>query len=164
MLMNLHKKVWTDVPMMKDFKLFPKENQEHLERMVVLADSYKKRALEGEDRRKDAMKTRYIGEADRKKHLEQLGEWDIEENIVGVLVKVADPDCFPFPGIPNFPHLIASYSKLVGNHPHDTRPAHPNDYKQLVTASSATLRPHLSVQRNDLQCTAFENEQPELEA
>jgi len=162
--MNLHKKVWTDVTMMKDFELLPKENQEHLERVVVLADSYKKRALEDKDRRKGAVKTRYIGEVDRKKHLEQLGEWDIEENIVGVLVKVADPDCFPFPGTPNFPHLIASYSKHVKNHPHDTLPAHPDDYQQLVTASTTTLRPHLRIKRNDLQCTAFENEQPELEA
>jgi len=162
--MNLHKKVWTNVLMMKDFELLPKENLEHLERMVVLPDSYKKRALEDKDRRKDVMKTRYIEKVDWKKHLEQLGEWDIEESIVGMLVKVADPDCFPFSGIPNFPHLIASYLKLVKNHPHDTRPAHPNDYPQLVTASSATLRPHLGIKGNDLQSTAFENEQPELEA
>jgi len=92
MLMNLHKTVWTDGLTMKDFKLLAKENQERLEKMVGLADSYEKRVKEENDLTKDDMKTRYVGKVDPKKHLEELGKRGIEENIVGVLVEMVDKE------------------------------------------------------------------------
>jgi 26S proteasome regulatory subunit N11 len=92
MLMNLHKTVWTDSLTMKDFKASAQENQDRLQRMVVLAEQYEKRVKEENELTKDQLKTRYVGKVDPKKHLEELGKTGIEENIVSALVEMVDKE------------------------------------------------------------------------
>ncbi|KAI5777017.1 JAB1/Mov34/MPN/PAD-1 ubiquitin protease-domain-containing protein [Geopyxis carbonaria] len=92
MLMNLHKTVWTDSLTMKDFKVSAKDNQERLQKMVVLAEQYEKRVKEEGELSKDQLKTRYVGKVDPKKHLEELGKIGIEENIVSALVEMVDKE------------------------------------------------------------------------
>jgi len=92
MLMNLHKTVWTDSLTMKDFKVSAQENQDRLQRMVVLAEQYEKRVKEENELTKDQLKTRYVGKVDPKKHLEELGKIGIEENIVSALVEMVDKE------------------------------------------------------------------------
>jgi len=92
MLMNLHKTVWTDSLTMRDFKASAQENQERLQRMVVLAEQYEKRVKEENELTKDQLKTRYVGKVDPKKHLEELGKIGIEENIVSALVEMVDKE------------------------------------------------------------------------
>ncbi|KAI5844830.1 JAB1/Mov34/MPN/PAD-1 ubiquitin protease-domain-containing protein [Tricharina praecox] len=92
MLMNLHKTVWTDSLTMKDFKSSAQDNQDRLQRMVVLAEQYEKRVKEENELTKDQLKTRYVGKVDPKKHLEELGKIGIEENIVSALVEMVDKE------------------------------------------------------------------------
>lgn len=92
MLMNLHKTVWTEALMMRDFKAQGEENRTRLEKMVDLADAYEKRVKEENDLSKEELKTRYVGKVDPKKHLEELGKRGMEDNIVSALVEMVDKE------------------------------------------------------------------------
>ncbi len=84
MLMNLHKQIWTEGLQMPDFRLEATHNKERLQKMVGLAEGYEKRVREETTLTKDQLKTRYVGKVDPKKHLEDLGQRLIEDNIVSV--------------------------------------------------------------------------------
>ncbi|KAI5781769.1 JAB1/Mov34/MPN/PAD-1 ubiquitin protease-domain-containing protein [Peziza echinospora] len=90
MLMNLHKTVWTEGLLMKDFKQSDQDNVQRLEKMVGLAENYTKRVTEENTLTKDELKTRYVGKLDPKKHLADLGKITIEENIVSTLMEMVD--------------------------------------------------------------------------
>ncbi|RPB22921.1 Mov34-domain-containing protein [Terfezia boudieri ATCC MYA-4762] len=92
MLMNLHKTVWTEGLMMKDFKQSDQDNVDRLSEMVGLAENYTKRVTEEHTLTKDELKTRYVGKLDPKKHLADLGRITIEENIVGTLMEMVDKE------------------------------------------------------------------------
>lgn len=92
MLMNLHKTVWTEGLMMKDFKQSDQDNVDRLAKMVGLAENYTKRVTEEHTLTKDELKTRYVGKLDPKKHLADLGKITIEENIVGTLMEMVDKE------------------------------------------------------------------------
>lgn len=92
MLMNLHKTVWTEGLMMKDFKQSDEDNVERLQKMVGLAENYTKRVTEENTLSKDELKTRYVGKLDPKKHLADLGKITIEENIVSTLMEMVDKE------------------------------------------------------------------------
>ena len=92
MLMNLHKTVWTEGLMMKDFKQSDQDNVDRLTKMVGLAEKYTKRVTEEHTLTKDELKTRYVGKLDPKKHLADLGKITIEENIVGTLMEMVDKE------------------------------------------------------------------------
>ncbi|PNY23898.1 26S proteasome regulatory subunit [Tolypocladium capitatum] len=84
MLMNLHKHVWTEALQMDDFRSEGDKNKERLQRLVSLADGYEKRVKEETELTKEQLKTRYVGKLDPKKHLEDVGQELIEDNIVSV--------------------------------------------------------------------------------
>merc|ERR1712093_860547 len=84
MLMNLHKHVWTEGLQMDDFRVEGGRNNERLKKLVGLADGYEKRVKEETELTKDQLKTRYVGKVDPKKHLEDVGQQLIEDNIVAV--------------------------------------------------------------------------------
>jgi 26S proteasome regulatory subunit N11 len=92
MLMNLHKHVWTEALEMEDFREEGKRNKDHLERLVSLADGYEKRVKEETELTKDQLKTRYVGKLDPKKHLEDVGQQLIEDNIVSVSRQMIDKE------------------------------------------------------------------------
>ncbi|MCJ1235071.1 multicatalytic endopeptidase [Varicellaria rhodocarpa] len=84
MLMNLHKRVWTEALQMDNFQEEGGWNEEKLKRLVGLAEGYEKRVKEETELTKEQLKTRYVGKVDPKKHLEDVGQQLIEDNIVSV--------------------------------------------------------------------------------
>jgi len=92
MLMNLHKHVWTEALQMDDFRVEAARNRDRLERLVGLADGYEKRVKEETELTKDQLKTRYVGKLDPKKHLEDVGQQLIEDNIVSVSRQMMDKE------------------------------------------------------------------------
>ena len=92
MLMNLHKQVWTEALQMDDFRAEGQRNKERLERLVTLAEGYEKRVKEETELTKDQLKTRYVGKLDPKKHLEDVGQQLIEDNIVAVSRQMIDKE------------------------------------------------------------------------
>lgn len=92
MLMNLHKQVWTEALTMEDFRHQGCQNKEKFQRLVTLADGYEKRVKEETELSKDQLKTRYVGKLDPKKHLEDVGQQLIEDNIVSVSRQMIDKE------------------------------------------------------------------------
>ncbi|CAF9936631.1 MAG: multicatalytic endopeptidase [Alectoria fallacina] len=92
MLMNLHKHVWTEALQMDDFSEEGGKNQDKLKRLVGLAEGYEKRVKEETELTKDQLKTRYVGKVDPKKHLEDVGQQLIEDNIVSVSRQMIDKE------------------------------------------------------------------------
>lgn len=92
MLMNLHKHVWTEALTMEDFRAEGDRNKERLQRLVGLADGYEKRVKEETELTKDQLKTRYVGKLDPKKHLEDVGQQLIEDNIISVSRQMIDKE------------------------------------------------------------------------
>jgi 26S proteasome regulatory subunit N11 len=92
MLMNLHKHVWTEALQMEDFRTEGQRTKERLERLVSLAEGYEKRVKEETELTKDQLKTRYVGKLDPKKHLEDVGQQLIEDNIVAVSRQMIDKE------------------------------------------------------------------------
>lgn len=90
--MNLHKHVWTEALTMEDFRGEGDRNKERLDRLVSLADGYEKRVKEETELTKDQLKTRYVGKLDPKKHLADVGQQLIEDNIVSVSRQMIDKD------------------------------------------------------------------------
>ncbi|KAL5345397.1 multicatalytic endopeptidase [Pseudogymnoascus australis] len=92
MLMNLHKHVWTEGLQMDDFRVEGKKNNDRLQRLVGLSEGYEKRVKEETELTKDQLKTRYVGKQDPKKHLEDVGQQLIEDNIVSVSRQMIDKE------------------------------------------------------------------------
>ncbi|KAI2640940.1 Mov34-domain-containing protein [Xylaria nigripes] len=92
MLMNLHKHVWTDALEMKDFRHEGERNKDDFKKLVALAEGYEKRVKEETELTKDQLKTRYVGRLDPKKHLEDVGQHLIENNIVSVSRQMIDKE------------------------------------------------------------------------
>ena len=90
--MNLHKQVWTEGLQMSDFRLEGTRNSERLKMLVGLAEGYEKRVKEETELTKDQLKTRYVGKVDPKKHLEDVGQQLIEDNIVSVSRQMIDKE------------------------------------------------------------------------
>jgi 26S proteasome regulatory subunit N11 len=92
MLMNLHKHVWTEALEMEDFRHEDCQNKDRLNRLVSLAEGYEKRVREETELTKEQLKTRYVGKLDPKKHLEDVGQQLIEDNIVSVSRQMIDKE------------------------------------------------------------------------
>ncbi|KAI0521503.1 Mov34-domain-containing protein [Xylaria bambusicola] len=92
MLMNLHKHVWTEALEMEDFRHEGDRNKDHFKRLVTLAEGYEKRVKEETELTKEQLKTRYVGKLDPKKHLEDVGQQLIEDNIVSVSRQMIDKE------------------------------------------------------------------------
>lgn len=92
MLMNLHKHVWTEGLEMDDFRVEGSKNNDRLQRLVGLAEGYEKRVQEENELTKDQLKTRYVGKPDPKKHIAEVGQQLIEDNIVSVSRQMIDKE------------------------------------------------------------------------
>jgi 26S proteasome regulatory subunit N11 len=93
MLMNLHKEVWTGgLELPSSFGGERTKNEEGLRRLVTLADGYEKRVREEGELTKEQLKTRYVGKLDPKKHIEDVGQRLIEDNIVAVSKQMIDKE------------------------------------------------------------------------
>ncbi|KAH9862893.1 multicatalytic endopeptidase [Plenodomus biglobosus] len=92
MLMNLHKHVWTEALLMDDFKGEADRNKDRLQKLVSLSEGYEKRVKEETELTKDQLKTRYVGKVDPKKHISDVGQQLIEDNIVSVSRQMIDKE------------------------------------------------------------------------
>lgn len=90
MLLNLHKSEWTKGLTLKDFKAHDKENLEAVQQMVKLAEAYTTRVKEEKGLSADALKTRYVGKQDPKKHLEESVNRRMEDNVCVLLAGMID--------------------------------------------------------------------------
>ncbi|KAL4819198.1 JAB1/Mov34/MPN/PAD-1 ubiquitin protease-domain-containing protein [Aspergillus spinulosporus] len=92
MLMNLHKHVWTEALQMNDFHDECQHNVDRMKQLVNLAEGYEKRVKEETELTKDQLKTRYVGKVDPKKHIEDVSQQLIEDNIVAVSRQMIDKE------------------------------------------------------------------------
>lgn len=77
---------------MDDFRVEGGRNNERLQKLVGLSEGYEKRVKEETELTKDQLKTRYVGKVDPKKHLEDVGQQLIEDNIVSVSRQMIDKE------------------------------------------------------------------------
>ncbi|KAI9834142.1 MAG: 26S proteasome non-ATPase regulatory subunit 14 [Phylliscum demangeonii] len=92
MLMNLHKHLWTEALQMDDFREEGSRNEERLKKLVSLAEEYEKRVKEETELTPDQLKVRYVGKLDPKKHLEDVCQQLLEDNIVSVSRQMIDKE------------------------------------------------------------------------
>jgi 26S proteasome regulatory subunit N11 len=93
MLMNLHKEVWTEgLELPHSFGGERKRNEEGLQQLVHLAEGYERRVREENELSPEQLKTRYVGKVDPKKHIEDVGQRLIEDNIVAVSRQMIDKE------------------------------------------------------------------------
>merc|ERR1712205_147293 len=85
MLMNLHKKGWTEGLKTADFKKHDKDNEETVKRMLELAKAYNKAVQEEDEKTAEKFQIDQVGKLDAKKHLQQDIETVMSNNIVQVL-------------------------------------------------------------------------------
>ncbi|KAH7468459.1 26S proteasome non-ATPase regulatory subunit 14 [Phytophthora ramorum] len=70
MLMNLHKKTWSDGLVLTKFEDHSKENETTVKAMLNLTEQYNKRVQEEEEKTPEELEVLNVGKLDPKKHLE----------------------------------------------------------------------------------------------
>lgn len=81
MLLNLHKRQWTEGLTLKKFDLHAQENEKTVLEMLELAKAYNKMVQDEGKIAKDKLVVRNVGKIDPKKHLEQSVEELMTSNI-----------------------------------------------------------------------------------
>jgi len=94
MLLNLHKKKWTDGLTLTDFTEHEKENEKLVEEMLVLSKDYNGSILEEEKLTKEKRKIQHVGKLDPKRHLEQHVNTLMSNNIQQALGTMLDTCLF----------------------------------------------------------------------
>jgi len=74
MLLNLHKRGWTEGLKMADFEASKEKNVEAIKEMLSLASAYTKSVQEEATLTPEQLKTRHVGKLDPKRHLEESAE------------------------------------------------------------------------------------------
>jgi len=74
MLMNLHKRIWTEGLRLKDFSTHKEANEGAIKSMLNLSEQYNKSVQEESTLTADQLKTRHVGKQDPKRHLEEAVE------------------------------------------------------------------------------------------
>jgi 26S proteasome regulatory subunit N11 len=94
MLMNLHKKGWTEGLKTADFKQHDKQNEETVKRMLDLAKAYNKAVQEEDEKTAERFQIDQVGKLDAKKHLQQDIETVMSDNIIQCLGTMLDTVVF----------------------------------------------------------------------
>ncbi|KAI8920192.1 hypothetical protein PhCBS80983_g06325 [Powellomyces hirtus] len=94
MLMNLHKKTWTNGLLLNDFDQHTKDNEQAVKTMLSLSDAYNKSVIEESTMTPEQLKTRHVGKQDPKRHLEDNVEHAMTSNIVQCLATMLDAVSF----------------------------------------------------------------------
>lgn len=81
MLLNLHKKDWTEGLRLQDFEVHKCNNEKTVKRMLSLASSYNKSVQEESTLTAAQLKTRHVGKQDPKRHLEEEVEAAMSDQI-----------------------------------------------------------------------------------
>jgi len=82
MLMNLHKRNWTEGLKLKDFNVHKESNEKAIKGMQSLSESYNKSVQEESTLTSDQLKTRHVGKRDPKRHLEEAVEKAMGDQVV----------------------------------------------------------------------------------
>lgn len=90
MLMNLHKEQWQSGLKLYDYQVKEDKNLQATKQMVKIAQQYSKRIEEEKTLTEPELKTRYVGKQDPKKHLGDIAETLLGDNIVSVLTSGVD--------------------------------------------------------------------------
>eukprot|EP00271_Cylindrocystis_brebissonii_P005439 TRINITY_DN17464_c0_g1_i1.p1 TRINITY_DN17464_c0_g1~~TRINITY_DN17464_c0_g1_i1.p1 ORF type:complete len:313 (+),score=71.14 TRINITY_DN17464_c0_g1_i1:137-1075(+) len=90
MLLNLHKKRWTDGLNLQKFDLHSKANEKTVQEMLELAQKYDKAVVEEETLTPEKLAIANVGRQDAKKHLEERVESLMAANIVQTLGTMLD--------------------------------------------------------------------------
>jgi len=82
MLMNLHKRNWTEGLRLKDFNSHKEHNAESIKQMQKLSELYVKSVQEESTLSPEQLKTRHVGKQDPKRHLEEAVEQAMGDQVV----------------------------------------------------------------------------------
>ncbi|KAK7695964.1 multicatalytic endopeptidase [Cerrena zonata] len=82
MLMNLHKRNWTEGLTLKDFKGHKEGNEKAIKSMLTLSEAYNKSVQEESTLTPEQLKTRHVGKQDPKRHLEEAVEKAMGDQVV----------------------------------------------------------------------------------
>jgi len=85
MLLNLHKKKWTDQLRTKDYESHEKNNAKTMKRLLELTKSYSKWLEDEDTKTPEEFEVATVGKLDPKKHLESDAEELFGQNIVQIL-------------------------------------------------------------------------------
>jgi len=94
MLLNLHKKKWTDGLILSNYEDHQKTNEKLVQEMCELAKNYNKAIQDEEKMTKDKLVIHNVGKLDPKRHLQQNIEKLMTANIVQSLGSVLDSVIF----------------------------------------------------------------------
>ncbi|KPV73013.1 uncharacterized protein RHOBADRAFT_65460 [Rhodotorula graminis WP1] len=82
MLLNLHKKDWTEGLKLQDWSEMKRDNEESIKRMLSLAQTYTASVKEEATLTTQQLKTRHVGKQDPKRHLEEAVEKAMGDSIL----------------------------------------------------------------------------------
>jgi len=82
MLMNLHKRNWTEGLKLRDFKVHKENNEKAIKSMLSLSEAYNKSVQEESTLTSEQLKTRHVGKQDPKRHLEEAVETAMGNQVV----------------------------------------------------------------------------------
>jgi len=82
MLMNLHKRNWTEGLTLRNFKSHKENNELAIKSMLTLSEAYHKSVQEESTLTQDQLKTRHVGKQDPKRHLEEAVEKAMGDQVV----------------------------------------------------------------------------------
>ncbi|KAL1722352.1 JAB1/Mov34/MPN/PAD-1 ubiquitin protease-domain-containing protein [Schizophyllum commune] len=82
MLMNLHKRNWTEGLKLRDFKIHKEDNEKAIKSMLSLSEAYNKSVQEETTLSPEQLKTRHVGKQDPKRHLEEMVEKAMGDQVV----------------------------------------------------------------------------------
>ncbi|KAK0230951.1 Mov34-domain-containing protein [Armillaria luteobubalina] len=82
MLMNLHKRNWTEGLRLRDFHAHKEENETAIKSMLTLSEAYNKSVQEESTLTAEQLKTRHVGKQDPKRHLEEAVEKAMGDQVV----------------------------------------------------------------------------------
>jgi len=94
MLLNLHKKKWTEGLTLTKFDVHTQENEKIIKQMVQLAKAYNKSVQEEDKLSKEKLVVQRVGKLDPKKHLEQSVSDLMSNNITQCLGSMLDTVTF----------------------------------------------------------------------
>ncbi|KAF8341330.1 maintenance of mitochondrial structure and function-domain-containing protein [Cantharellus anzutake] len=85
MLMNLHKRNWTEGLKLNDFNMHKDTNGKAIKNMLTLSEAYHKSVEEEATLTPEQLKTRHVGKQDPKRHLEEAVEKAMGDQVVQTL-------------------------------------------------------------------------------
>lgn len=94
MLLNLHKKKWTEGLALENYEQHEKKNEKLVQEMVELAKNYNKNIQDEEKLTKEKLAIQNVGKLDPKRHLQQDIEQLMTSNIVQTLGAMIDTVAF----------------------------------------------------------------------